>query len=509
MIIISGNIGLGSTNNQYDYTLIIDSFTSIPRDEIITWNNEVVLVQNEIFIQGTLIIDNSIIIFESLTDVFPIRLNVFFKGEIIIRDSTLMKSSNSMNYHFMSYVESSVTITNSFISDMGTTSYGSYSGLSTIDSNVHIDNCTFYNNINGITGIGNLNTTIMNSKFISNTNGILWDDAGNITIKNNVFSNNSNGININEGQGISILNNEFSTNTFNSLSTSRINDLNIINNSFQESYFGVISESNSNILVKDNTFSITDTGLIINNSIKASLDNNNFNRSFYHKQKRNNGNFDTAIIIQDTYMTNITNNIIFQTNFGIRIINNQVMEITDNKFIEIFSSALEIKNNLNGSLKFNYFKNIGSVLNLSQSNSVSLFITLNDFLNITSLYEFSLNSTSLNDLKDTPLYENIAPNMSIYAIYNYYDDYIGIDINFDGIGDMEYGIDQSPLYYPSEYYEQDGENIELQTLYISPLHAKKRDNIWIKGLIPIVIYYFSFLMILIGVGILYTKKRVK
>ncbi|MHA2366332.1 MAG: right-handed parallel beta-helix repeat-containing protein, partial [Candidatus Hodarchaeales archaeon] len=309
-----------------------------------------------------------------------------------------------------------------------------------------------------------------------------------LELKNNVFTNNPIGIDIQSSYNLIIENNYFKNNYNCSLSTLDVNEINMINNTFLDTAIGVISERNNNLIIKSNIFSFNERGLIINQTSNVTIDNNSFERKSRSNFINDYSENDIAIFLEKVNLTYILNNIISGITIGILSNDSQTMILTGNRILNI-TMVLIIENKLNLRIESNYFYNFKSVTNITNPIFVEINITLNDFINYTSLFD-----------------DEMGPNVSIQVAYNYYDDYYGKDINFDGIGDTNHGIDPFPLYYPSKYYNEENEGVRLTSLYINPLDTKKRENILFKGLFPFITYYF---LIFIGWGLLFGNFVIK
>ncbi|MBN1214089.1 MAG: right-handed parallel beta-helix repeat-containing protein [Candidatus Lokiarchaeota archaeon] len=330
-----------------------------------------------------------------------------------------------------------------------------------------------------------INSNIINNNISSNNgNGLIVDSCFNLSFEHNLFQNNLvGGIYLTKSTRMRIENNTFSNNmkygiNFDGLCTDNdiidntitgvyqiginiINsdNFNILNNKISETtYIGLNLESSEHIVIKDNLIKECNVGSNLNLINNLTIENNIISDNPYD-----------GIIIGNSKEVEIINNIIkdnglnglhlsnTNTSFQLYniIIHNNTFDnnlnsiwlglntynITiDSNFISFSVKGIYLDNCYNSTFKRNNFTN----------NFEGIIISENSGGNLIYLNEFYSNIFHAKD-------DGSNNNWDNGTIGNYWDDYEGVDLNKDGIGDENYfisgsanSVDHYPIYKPEK-----------------------------------------------------------
>ena len=211
-------------------------------------------------------------------------------------------------------------------------------------------------------------------------------------------------------------------------------DNNIIrNNIFHNLKSGIyLSSSDTNDLVNNTIGSCSDAAVEIASSVNNRLYDNHLSSSSY------------GVYARDSSKTNVTNNTIVGNSLhGIGTFGNsdeivRINFIRENSgngiYLDSFNSEVKdnrIKENIIGiTLAYSNCKIIDNCIN--ESGSVGVQTTSGSSANTLYLNHFNDNELNANDNGDNTWYYN--------GQGNFWDDYLNVDKNFDGIGDFPYNI---------------------------------------------------------------------
>ena len=283
------------------------------------------------------------------------------------------------------------------------------------------------------------NIIIANSVSDNDLGICLWNSSSNNTIESNIASNNErSGIYLDGSPDNILTNNIMSNNRYNldivgslshftqSIDTSnKVNGKPVyywVNKQDQEipsdaGYVGIVNSKN--IMVKNLILTNNGQGILLVYSTDSIIENIHIS------------NNDLGIHLSGSSNNNIRFNVVSNNNVGI---------------------ALEYSSNRNN-IEYNNVMLSDGGLVLDNSSDNNLY--LNNFVDNTNNVWYSFDSTNIWNSPEQITY---TYNGNIYTNYlgNYWDDYIGIDTDGDGIGDTPYNIDGDkdnyPLMQPFENY---------------------------------------------------------
>ena len=251
------------------------------------------------------------------------------------------------------------------------------------NGNIIVDNTCCANKYNGIRLSDSTNNTIMNNTCYENFHaGIyMWNSANNTISNNEIGNNNRDGIYLSDSSDNLIRNNKVSKNIDSGIDLLNSGNNTISNNTcYENNGAGIYLADCSNNIIKNN--------------------------GIWHND------------MDGIYMMACSNNIIRNN------------EIYDNFWDGLFIS--QSSNNVVSNNKI--CKNIQAGVHVAYSSNNRIYC--NDFIN---------NSRNVNSYDSDSIWNSMSTytyNGSQYTSYigNYLSDYVGADINSDGIGDVPYGI---------------------------------------------------------------------
>ena len=306
-----------------------------------------------------------------------------------------------------------------------------------------IENCTCINFSNHPkTGIKLENTD--NGRLNNNTCSSVWEGYGislqysdNNTISGNKINNSVYGIYLQNSQSNDIMNNIlFDNGAGITLEYSIDND--IINNIAYDSSWGIASfRGENNSIIGNKISQMNQYGIFLDNGCNDTIYNNDITYC------------DHGFHIWDTTFENISENIILNNDYGIFVLGGEDINFIGN-LIDDNNYGIHLEE---GALK-NTNKTI--IYNNTVSNSYFLGIEIDSDGVLFYYNRFKENPTHAID-------DGLNNEWDNGVIGNYWDDYVGVDANDDGIGDTPYNITGtagSQDHYPImefRYDIQDGE----------------------------------------------------
>ena len=280
----------------------------------------------------------------------------------------------------------------------------------------------------------NTNESIVVNNQISVTEfGVLLKNSNNDLISNNsvlrlVYS--SCGINLENSKNISILSNIIEESQ-KGIYLENTNESIVVNNQISLTNFGVLLKNSNNDLVSNNSFlGITNYGLNLENSKNISILANIIEDS----QK--------GIYLENTNVSIITSNFVSNSNFGIYLLNGTSCNILNNS-IMINQHGIFLDGSFHIKIINNSIENNDYNIVINKSQETQIF--LNRFIN----------STLINAIDNG--FNNHWDNG---IVGNFWDDYDGLDLNDDGIGDSPYNISGSAKFFDRYPIWDDGDDIK-------------------------------------------------
>ncbi len=341
---------------------------------------------------------------------------------------------NGKRIHYLTDQEN-IEISSSFFPDLGL--------LVLVNCReITVKNLNIVDNFFGILLFNTLNSTITNNYIGNNKKGIWLKSSNSITIcDNNLDSNSDDGIRLENSKNILVRNNTVQNTGFNGIYLGGGSDNNyIIENIMTKNGNKAInleSSSNNNIINNEVTNSYFAVRLYTStyNKIETNRINSpkseNVNLMHCYQGVVIDHHSDNNIIVRNVISNNLEYGIKIQSSSQIIISENIIS--ANKKGIDLSSSSSNTitANNISESSEF--------ALGLLSSND-TVFHSNNFINNVKQIYHYSTRTTSVN------LWDNGTTG-------NYWSDYVGQDVNNDGIGDSpyvinEYNQDNYPLIQP-------------------------------------------------------------
>ena len=270
------------------------------------------------------------------------------------------------------------------------------------------------------------NNTISNNNINDNEYGIDLDFTNNNTVTKNNITNNTCGINLCDCSNNNISNNTFindglyiANNEHNTISNNTVNDLPLV---YLEGETDQTINYNAGQIILVNCNNITIQNQEITNTI-AAIQLLNTNNSLITNNNISNHYYSLGIYLYSSNNNTITENNISNNNYGIPLSCSSNNTVTENN----------INNNYYGICLW-YTSNNNTISNNNiNDNEYGIYITYLSDNNI--LYH----NNFINDIENAEDYGDNYWNSS-FGEGNYWDDYTGIDENYDNIGDSPYDI---------------------------------------------------------------------
>ncbi|MBN1216802.1 MAG: right-handed parallel beta-helix repeat-containing protein [Candidatus Lokiarchaeota archaeon] len=367
------------------------------------------------------------------------------------------KISNS-SFSVLIFYSNNITLNNNIATNNTISSFFIYNTNNSYITN----NCISANYDNGLTIEKSFNLSIEENQISENNNsGIYLSEDNCIMIKNNtIFNNIIHGIYFSDlCNNSDIINNTIINNHQIGINIKNSIKIDIINNSInQNTLCGINISFSENIILDNNIVSDLNCGININSVYNLLLENNIISENLIY-----------GIKIIDSKEIDINSNIIENNPYyGIYISNTN----TSSQIYNIY-----INNNIFKSNQFSIFLGLNTfnitidsniistnIYGISLDNCINSTISNNNFtlnyIGITLLEDSGYNLIFLNEFYDNILQANDDGFFNKWdngSIGNYWDDYIGYDLNRDGIGDDNYSIsgkanslDNYPIYKAPE-----------------------------------------------------------
>ncbi len=352
----------------------------------------------------------------------------------IIDSSVYFIISNSIFYNSWS-VGQGIRLNNVNNGKLDTvTTFDHYHGIQVIGDNNEIVDSISYDNRYGIEVRGTNNLISGNSVYDNQNDGIKLSSYGNNTIDSNSAWFNDVGISLVGEGNDNVTNNLIHDNTAVGISFYLSSDSLAANNTVYKNGNGISSNSNNNEYNGNEIYDNLATGIYISgrdNIIKDNEIRNNTNNGIYVNE-----------------YNNISNNIITKNQ------NNGISVEGDNN---IFNNTIT-RNGNNGL----YISDGGNIIfeNKFLNNSqIGVLVTTwsSTFYNNT----FLINNINAMDNGSSSAWD-------LNGVGNYWDDYLGDDLNDDGIGDSPYNISGSAGSQDNYPIWEDGDDVPPDILINSP-----------------------------------------
>ena len=299
----------------------------------------------------------------------------------------------------------------------------------TVNSNsygIHLFHST-YTQISGNTANNNIN------------NGIRLSSSNNNNISENTANNNvNNGIHLSYSNINSISGNTVTNNSYGILledsSNSNVISGNIANNNSQAIYLTNILDISNNNVISGNTLTNNSYGILLEDSrnIKISKNiatNNEYGiylyESIYIHISGNsaNNNSKNGIHLSYSNINNISGNTVTNNSYGILLEDSSNNNVILGNTVTNNSYGILLEDNSNNKVSENTITN----------NSYGILIETGSDYNI--IYKNTFFGNTINALDN-----GIGNQWDYVSLGNYWGDYLGADLNDDGIGDIPYDV---------------------------------------------------------------------
>ncbi|MFW9784598.1 MAG: NosD domain-containing protein [Candidatus Heimdallarchaeota archaeon] len=326
------------------------------------------------------------------------------------------------------YIENS---TNVFFQIKNITIFGTTNGIKLENTNngAMINNTLLDNIISGISMVNSVNNTLLRNRLINNgVQGIyLYSNCINNKIVDNIAKN--------------------------------------VGTNLQDTGIYLGSYCNDNVIQENKVFDNNFDGIYIEDYCIGNVIYNNTVKNLYTTQQNYGISFDN-----NCDQNNISLNILEDlTNYGIRLVtsdqnivsNNQILDVANGFYMLIAHQSELISNTISGGSiailmsACDGGKIIGNFINNTGSHAIRIFINCDDNEFHDNFIKDNNVGVQIDDSSDvnTKFYRNsfISNNLHAYdngtttswnniLIGNYWDNYSGVDLNFDHIGDTPYNI---------------------------------------------------------------------
>ena len=398
--------------------------------------------------------------------------------------ANIIKNEVYYNYHGIFLIDSDLnTISNNICND--NTGAGIY--LLYSESNLVINN-TCYSNTFGLHLEYSHHNTLANSDCYGHIDGIrLMASLSNTLSNNTCYTNTQNGIFMSAASDLNTLTNNTCYSSSSGIRISNSISSLLINNTCYSSDYGIrMSNSISNELINNTCYDNTESGIYLYNTNDTTLSKNTcYNCDYYgifldlsefNSVVNNTCYLNTwiGIAIGRTNYTTIINNACYDNVYGISSISTEYNTLSENI---CYDNAIGIA--LGATFYNTLTKNIchdsddfgieiqaasGNTLTENTFYSNDFGIVFSDYsqyniVYLNSIYSngvgITLSSSPYNDLTYNIFSDNGVSAEDDYSgntfDYNYYSDYVGIDINGDGIGDNPYSFTTNSDIHPLMY----------------------------------------------------------